>query len=169
MILPFDGKMPQIAESACISKSAFIAGDVEIGENSSVWPGAVIRADTGPIKIGSNTHIEDNCVLHGGPMEIGNNVIVGHGAVVHASRIGNTVMIGMNATILQKVEIGDSSVIGAHTLVNAEMKIPEKSLVIGVPAEIKTELSERSARWINRTGEEGFYAKLARKYKELGF
>ncbi|MHC4537896.1 MAG: gamma carbonic anhydrase family protein [Planctomycetota bacterium] len=82
MIKSLDGKTPKIADSACISQSAFIAGDVEIGDNSSVWPGAVIRADFGKIRIGNNTHIEDNCVLHGGNMEIGDNVIVGHGAVV---------------------------------------------------------------------------------------
>ena len=169
VIKSFDGKMPRIAESACVSEWAYIAGDVEIGENSSVWPGAVIRADFGPVRIGRNTHIEDNCVLHGGPMDIGDNVIVGHCASVHARRIGNNTVIGMNATVLHKSEIGAYCVIGAQSLVNAEVKIPDGSLAVGVPVEMKQKLSERSSRWVNRTEENGVYAKLARKYKEQGF
>lgn len=168
MILSINGKTPRIASSACVSQFAFIAGDVEIGENCSVWPGAVIRADVGPIRIGTNTHVEDNCVLHGGPMDIGNNVIIGHCASVHARSIGNNVMIGMNSTILHKAEIGDYCLIGAMTLVNAGMKISGKCLAVGVPAKIK-EISERSARWVNRTGEEGVYSKLARTYMKQGF
>jgi carbonic anhydrase/acetyltransferase-like protein (isoleucine patch superfamily) len=167
MIKSLDGKTPKIADSACISQSAFIAGDVEIGDNSSVWPGAVIRADFGKIRIGNNTHIEDNCVLHGGNMEIGDNVIVGHGAVVHASVIGNDVLIGMNSTILHKAEIESYVVIGAHTLVETEMKVPGKSLVVGSPPKIK-KLSARSEKWAHR-GETGIYINLARKYMENGF
>ena len=168
MIKSLDGKTPKIADSACVSEFAYIAGDVQIGENSTVWPGAVIRADFGgKIRIGNNTHVEDNCVLHGGNMEIGDNVIIGHGAVVHASVIGNDVLIGMNSTILHRAEIASNVVIGAHTLISTEMKVPGKSLVVGSPPQIK-KLSERSEKWAHR-GEEGIYANLARKYMENGF
>ena len=167
MIKTFDGKNPRIAQSAFVSEWAYVVGDVEIGENSSVWPGAVIRADFGPIRIGKNTHIEDNCVLHDGTlMEIGDNVIIGHSAMVHAHKIGNNVLIGSNATILQNAEIGDFCVIGAQALVTPGMKIPSRSFVIGVPAEIKEELSEKLSFWVGGGSE--VYGQLARRYKEQG-
>ena len=166
MIKEFNGKAPRIHETAFISDYAYIVGDVEIGAYSSVWPGAVIRADFGKIIIGSNTHVEDNCVVHGN-MTIGNNVIIGHGAVVHASVIGNDVLIGMNATILPKAEIASHVVIGAHTLIETEMKVPGESLVVGSPPRIK-KLSARSEKWAHR-GEQGYYTSLARKYMENGF
>lgn len=88
MIKPFDGKNPCIAETAYICQTACIIGEVVIGEYSGVWPGAVIRADFAPIKIGRSTIVEDNSVIHcGEPMEIGDHVIIGHGAVVHGKKI----------------------------------------------------------------------------------
>ena len=166
MIQSLDDKTPKIAESACISEFAYIVGDVEIGGNSTVWPGAVIRADFGKIRIGNNTHVEDNCVLHGN-LTIGNNVIIGHGAVVHASVIGNDVLIGMNATILSKAEIESHVVIGAHTLIETGMKVPGESLVVGSPPKIK-KLTVRSKPWAYR-GEQSYYTNLARRYMENGF
>ncbi|MFC1905941.1 gamma carbonic anhydrase family protein [Chloroflexota bacterium] len=166
MIKSLHGKAPKIADSACISEFAYIVGDVEIGENSTVWPGAVIRADFGKIRIGNNTHVEDNCVVHGG-VTIGNNVIIGHGAMVHASLIGNDVLIGMNATILSRAQIASHVVIGAQTLIKTEMKVPGESLVVGSPPKIK-KLTERSKPWAYR-GEQGYYTNLARKYMENGF
>ena len=168
MIRSFRGKTPRIAESAFVSEAAYVIGDVEIGENSSVWPGAVLRADLYPIRIGRNSHIEDNTVLHAGfsPMEIGDNVTVGHGAVLHAKRIGNNVLIGMNATVLNGAVIGDYSVIGANALVGERMKIPEKSFVIGVPGEVKGELSHRLLEGRKRGSQT--YARLAQEFKSLG-
>ena len=100
MIKAFDGKTPQIAPTAFVSEAAYIIGDVEIGENSSIWPGAVIRGDFTSIKVGHNSQIEDNCVVHAGsPLVIGDNVHIGHGAVIHCSRIGNNVLIGSKATL----------------------------------------------------------------------
>ena len=102
MIRSFNGKTPKIHETAFVSEAAYIIGDVELGENSSVWPGAVIRADLGKITIGKNSVIEDNCVIHSGSpsfppnidVTIGENVIIGHGAVSNAHKIGNNVVIG---------------------------------------------------------------------------
>ena len=166
MIGSLNGKTPVIAASACISDWAYIVGDVEIGENSTVWPGAVIRADFGRICIGNNTHVEDNCMVHGN-MTIGDNVIIGHGAMVHASVIGNDVLIGMNSTILPKAEIASHVVIGAQTLISTKMKVPGESLVVGSPPKIK-KLTKRSEKWAHR-GESGIYTGLARKYMENGF
>jgi len=175
MIRSLGGKTPKIAESAFVSEAAYIIGDVEIGEDSSVWPGAVIRGDFGSIKIGKNTAIEDNCVIHAGTpstpsyredVTIGDNVHIGHGAVVNCRRIGSNVLIGMNSTILHDAEIGDFCIIGAGCLVSQGMKIPDKSFVAGVPGKIKGEASPEQLWWV----EEGpqIYVELVKRYKEQG-
>jgi len=166
MIRSFNGKTPEIAESAFVSEWAYVVGDVEIGENSSVWPGAVIRGDFGKIVIGRNTHIEDNCVLHAGTdMEIGDNVMIGHSVVVHCAKIGNNVLVGNNATVLDNVEIGDFCIIGANAVVMQGEKIPSRSFMVGVPAKITGQVpSER----LNRREGGSSYAKLAQQYKEQG-
>ncbi len=167
MIRNLGSKVPKIAPTAFISETAYIVGDVEVGENSSVWPGAVIRGDFARIKIGNNTQIEDNCVLHSGtPLVIGDNVHVGHGAVVHCSKVGNNVLIGSNATILDNAEVGDFCIIGANSLVSEGMKVPSRSFVVGVPAKVKSEVSaSQLARW-----ERGVqhYLELAQQYKTQG-
>ena len=146
MIESFNGKTPRIAESAFVHPSAHIIGDVEIGENSSVWPGAVIRGDFGDreigggMRIGQNTYVEDNAVVHFSK-EIGDNVIIGHGAVVEALKVGNNVLIGDNATILADSEIGDFCIIAAGAVVREGTKIPSHSFVTGVPGEIKGKVS----------------------------
>ncbi len=168
MLKSFDGHTPRIAASACISEAAYISGDVEIGENSGVWPGAVLRADLAPIKIGSNTHIEDNSVLHAGtPLEICDNVIVGHGAVVHGSRVGSYTLVGNNATILDGAETGEFCIIAAGCVVPAGMKVPDRSLVTGVPGKIRGEVTAERIEWL-KWGV-GIYADLARRHKEQGF
>ncbi|MBM3118456.1 MAG: gamma carbonic anhydrase family protein [Chloroflexi bacterium] len=167
MIRDFNGKSPKIAPSAFVSEAAYIVGDVEIGENSSIWPGAVLRADFGKITVGNNTSIEDNCVVHGGTdVVIGNNTFIGHGAVVHCRMVGNNVLIGNNATVLDGAEVGDFCVIGAGSVVAPETKIPDRSLAMGVPARIKRQLSEKQLAWM----ENGLvsYTKLAQEYKQQG-
>lgn len=181
MIRAFDGKTPKIADSAFVSEAAYVVGDVEIGENSGVWPGAVIRGDFGSIKIGENTQIEDNTVIHTGTkMEIGDHVTIGHSVVVHCLKIGNHVLVGNNATVLDFAEIGDNCIIGANSMVATGQKIPSNSFVIGVPAEVKRvmspdEFQDRRTRRAQRYSEiEGRetqahgYADLVRKYKEAG-
>ena len=168
MIRSFNGKSPRLAESAYISEAAYIIGDVEIGENSGVWPGAVIRGDFAGIKIGRNTMIEDNCVLHtGSPMEIGDNVIIGHGVVVHGRKIGSNNLIGNNATILDNSVIGSFCVIGAGCLVSQGMQIPDKSFVVGVPAEIKRQIAPEMLQRLQ--GGSKSYSELLKLYKEQGF
>ena len=167
MIRSFDGKTPKIAKSAFISEAAYIVGDVEIGEHSSVWPGAVLRADFARIKIGNYVDIEDNCMLHAGEdMEVGDNVIMGHGAVVHSRKVGSNVLIGMHATTLHGSEIGDSCVIAAGSVVTEGMKIPTGSFVAGVPAKVKGPATDRQKSWTE--GHFTFYPPLAKKYKEQG-
>jgi len=168
MIRSFSGVTPRIADSAFVSEAAYVVGDVEIGENSSVWPGAVIRADFGKIIIGENCTVEDNCILHAAPdaLIIGNKVHIGHGATINCHLIGNSVLIGMNATLLHEAEIGNQCIIGANCLVMQGMKISDKSFVTGTPGKIKGEVSPQQLRWT----EEGpkAYANLAKEYKEQG-
>lgn len=173
MIRKFNSKAPNIAESTFVSEAAYIVGDVEIGEGSSVWPGAVIRGDFGKITIGSNTSIEDNCVIHSGtpsdPLEdvfIGNRVHIGHGAVLNCTIVGDDVLIGMNATILHDVTIGKMCIIGANCLVSQGMKIPDNSFVVGVPGKIKGSPSPDQQWWI-KEAHKG-YARLAKKYMAEG-
>jgi len=153
-----DGKAPKIAESAWIHPSAYIIGDVEIGEKTMIWHGAVVRGDFGAIRIGERVLVEDNCVLHAGspndssmeepsPLEIGNDTTIGHGAVVHARRIANNVLIGMSACICEDVEIEEYCLIAAGTVVKAGERIPERSFVTGVPGKIKGKVSEKQSVW----------------------
>ncbi len=173
MIRGVNGKTPRVAESAFVSESAYVVGDVEIGDGSSVWPGAVIRGDFGRITIGRNTAVEDNCVIHSGSLSspiidvtIGDNVLIGHGAVLNCRRIGSDVVIGMRATILHDAEIGDFCLIAAGCVVGQGMKVPENSFVAGVPARIKGKLTAQQVRWIQEGPRD--YAELARQYREQG-
>lgn len=166
MITTFNGKSPEIAESTVVSQSAQIIGNVEIGENCIVFPGAVIRGDLAGIRIGQRVWIEDNCVLHAGPEDliIGDNVIIGHGAIINCQHIGNNVLVGMNATILQKAKIGNNCIIGAATLVREGMNIPDISFVVGVPGKIRGRPSEEQLLWIKRDRQDyvGFLLELYR-------
>ncbi len=161
MIREFRGKKPIISPSAFIDTTAVIIGDVEIGDHSSVWPGAVIRGDLGKITIGDQSIIEDNCVIHSGApgsssedVSIGNRVIIGHGAVLNCKSIGNNVLIGMNATLLHKAQVGSFSIIGAATLVGDGQIIPEHSLVLGVPGKIKGRPSKKQLWWVKHAYED---------------
>jgi carbonic anhydrase/acetyltransferase-like protein (isoleucine patch superfamily) len=173
MIRRFNGKTPRIAESAFVSEAAYVIGDVEIGEESNVWPGAVIRGDFGKITIGRNTSIEDNSVIHSGTPSapvgdvfIGDRVIIGHGAMLNGRKIGDNVLVGMNATVLHDTEIGSNCVIGAACLVGQGMKIPDNSFVVGVPGKIKGRPTPEQLWWTR----EGYkaYLELVHQYKKEG-
>jgi carbonic anhydrase/acetyltransferase-like protein (isoleucine patch superfamily) len=171
MIRSFNGKTPKIADSAFVSEAAYIVGDVEIGEYSSIWPGAVIRGDTGRVVIGKYTAIEDNCIVHSGIPEdvdvfIGDMVNIGHGAMVHGRKIGDNVLVGINAVILHGVEIGNSCLIGAGCVVGENMAIPNDSFVVGVPGRVKGKVTEKQMRWLKEVPLE--YVELAKRYKAEG-
>jgi carbonic anhydrase/acetyltransferase-like protein (isoleucine patch superfamily) len=172
MIQSFDGKKPRIADTAYISEAAHIIGNVEIGDHSSVWPGAVIRGDFGKITIGKKCAVEDNCVIHSGSpsykdskcdLVIGDKVHIGHGAVLNCRKIGDNVLIGMNATVLHDVEIGNSCIIGAACMVSHGMKIPDDTFVAGVPAKIMGKVNPDQLFWLEQAPEE--YTRLTQRYK----
>jgi len=128
-----------VAESCYIAPEAVIIGDVEIEKECSVWPFAVIRADLSSVRIGQGSSVQEHCQIHGNPGKptiVGKNVSIGHGAIVHAAKIGDFVIIGMNSCILDGAEVGSGSVVGASAVVTENMKVPEGSLVVGVPAKI---------------------------------
>ena len=137
MIVEYQNCVPDVSKAAFIAENAVIVGDVVLEEGTSVWYGAVIRGDSGPIRIGKNSNIQDNCVLHcdaGGKIEIGENVTVGHGAIVHGCTIGDGCMIGMGSIVLNNAVIGDHSLVGAGALVTSGKVFQEKSLILGSPA-----------------------------------
>jgi len=132
-------RQPAIAASAFIAPNATLLGDVTIGEQASVWYGAVLRGDINRIVVGNRSNIQDGSVLHLSAEHgclIGEDVTVGHMAMLHACTIGNEVLIGMGAIILDGVEIGDRCIIGAGALVTQHKKIPSGSMVMGSPAKI---------------------------------
>ena len=167
MIRSLDGKTPKIDPTAFISEFAYIIGDVEIGAGSSVWPGAVIRADAGKIAIGKNTCIQDNSVLHGdADVEIGNNVVIGHKVLCHAAKIGDRVLLGNGSTVNDGVVIGSDSLIASGTVLPDKQSIAAKSIVMGVPGKIRSEIKQKFIDLIKNTSEA--YAKRAIRYKKEG-
>lgn len=167
MIRNFNGLTPRIHDTVFISETCYIVGDVEIGQNSSVWPGVVIRGDYGKITIGKNSAIQDNCVIHTDDyLNIGNNVSIGHGAVIHGHQIGNNVLIGINAVILDSAEIGNFCLIAAGAVVKQNAKIPDGSLVIGVPGIVRT-LTERNRKSLEAPTAN--YIVNAQKFREHGY
>ncbi|HEX5848892.1 MAG TPA: gamma carbonic anhydrase family protein, partial [Rubrobacter sp.] len=136
-LLPHGNAFPQVAESAWVAPGAFVIGDVHLGDESSVWYGAVLRGDTEPIRIGDRTNIQDGCILHadpGYPAIVGRGCVVGHNAVVHGCQVGDSCLIGMGATILNGSKIGDGSIVAAGAVVPEGREFPPRSLIVGVPA-----------------------------------
>jgi gamma-carbonic anhydrase len=135
---------PRIPPSAWIALNATVVGDVSLGEESSVWYGAVLRGDINRIVVGAQTNIQDCAVVHLSDdfaAIVGERVTVGHSAILHACTLDDEVLVGMHATILDGAEIGARSIVGANALVTVGMKIPPGSLVLGSPAKVQRQLS----------------------------
>jgi carbonic anhydrase/acetyltransferase-like protein (isoleucine patch superfamily) len=151
MIRNFSGFAPQVAPSAYIDPAAQVIGDVVIGERTSVWPCAVLRGDTAPIRVGDEVSIQDNSVLHadiGFPLTIGNRVTVGHLVMLHGCTIEDDTLIGIGSIILNGAKIGKGSVVAAGALVPEGMEVPPSTLVMGVPAKVKRAVTpEEQARF----------------------
>jgi carbonic anhydrase/acetyltransferase-like protein (isoleucine patch superfamily) len=139
-IYTVNNKAPKfLGKSYFVAPNASVIGDVEIGDEVSIWFGAVIRGDITPIKIGAKTNIQDNCVLHEDydiPLTVGDNVTVGHGVILHGCTIASNCLIGMGAIILNNAKIEENCIIGAGALITQNKIIPPNSLVIGSPAKV---------------------------------
>ena len=167
MILPFQGKYPRIDETAFVAESAYIIGDVEIGENSSVWFGTVIRGDTHRIRIGNRTNIQDNSVIHATealyPTIIEDDVVVGHGVALHGCTLKRGCLIGIGAIVLDNTVVGEGAIVGAGSVVTEGTVIPAGTLAMGVPAKVKRKLNQKEiADILWRAGK---YVELAKIYK----
>ena len=146
--------MPNIAKSVFCASGAQIIGNVEIGENSSVWYNAVIRGDSNAVVIGENTNVQDNAVLHENlqcNLIIGDNVTIGHGAIVHGCTVGDHVLIGMGCIIMDGAVIEKNCIIGAGALVTQNKVIPEGSMVFGNPAKVVRKLTEEEIESIEES------------------
>jgi carbonic anhydrase/acetyltransferase-like protein (isoleucine patch superfamily) len=165
LIHAYHGKSPKIAQSAFVAPSATIIGDVTLEEDASVWFGAVLRAESAPIRVGKHSNIQDNCVIHtdeGFPVDIGDGVSIGHLAVVHGARIGSNCLVGMSATLLNGATIGENSMVAAGSLVTQGASMPQGVLVLGSPAIAKRKLSEEEIERIRKNSQS--YDKFRREY-----
>jgi carbonic anhydrase/acetyltransferase-like protein (isoleucine patch superfamily) len=170
-LITFNGQAPRVHPSAFLAPTAVLIGDVEIGEESSVWFGAVLRGDHPDhgIRVGARTSIQDNCVLHvsaRGATIVEDEVTVGHGAVFESCVIRRGALIGMNSVLLHECEIGEGSVVAALSVVPSGMKVPPHTLVAGAPAKVRKELQGESADWVRGSSEH--YVELARAYLRQG-
>ncbi len=168
MIRSYQGKTPKVHPTAWVSEAAYVIGDVEIGEYSSVWPGTVIRADTIKITLGSYVDIQDNCVLHAdSDAYYGDYVTLGHGVTSHAKHISPHCLIGNGATLNDGVILGENSVIASGAVVLERKEFGANSFVLGVPASAREEpTNERHHAMIRRTAEN--YARKAQLFKAEG-
>ena len=140
MILTYKGKQPEIGSNVFIAPTATLIGDVVIGDNASVWFGAVLRGDMAAIRVGENTNIQDNCTVHTDfdtPAIIGDNVTVGHNAVVHGCTLADNCLIGIGAVVLNGASIGKGSVVAAGSVVLEGQQVEPGQLVAGAPARMK--------------------------------
>lgn len=168
MIRSLDGVAPRVHPTAFVSEFAYVIGDVEIGEGSSVWPGSVVRADMGSITIGKFTCVQDNSVVHGdADVVIGDHVVIGHRVLCHAKTVGDRVLIGNGATVNDGVEIGDDCVLASGTMVVDNMEIPGRSLVVGVPGRIRGTVEERHIELVKYYCD--IYIHKTERYKRQGF
>lgn len=156
LILAVDGRTPRIHPSAWIAPTATIIGDVEIGPDSSVFYGCVLRADSGAIRLGARTNIQDNSVIHvdaDAPATLGDDVTVGHMALVHGATVEDGCLIGMKSALLSRSIVRAGSLVAAGAVVLEGAEIPARSLAAGVPAKVRRELSaEESDAFIPHAG-----------------
>ncbi|HEY4102627.1 MAG TPA: gamma carbonic anhydrase family protein [Polyangiaceae bacterium] len=146
LVRPFKGIHPKIADGVFIADTARVIGDVEIGPDSSIWFGSVLRGDVGAIRIGARTNIQDLSMLHMS-LDISNSIIgddvtVGHSAIIHGAIVGDGALIGMGAILLDNCEIGAEALVAAGTIVTSGVKIPPRTLVRGQPGKVIRELGE---------------------------
>ncbi len=167
MLYKFQDKKPSISKNAFVAETACLIGDVSIGEGSSVWFNTVIRGDRGKITIGKGSNIQDSAVIHTdeSDVEIGDGVIIGHGCVMQGCLVKNNVLIGMNATILHGVEIGEYAIVGAGALVPPDHKIPPNTVVLGVPCKHVRNTTDEDLELIEHTLKN--YGELAEKYLKM--
>lgn len=150
MIYSFNNYIPVIHESSFVHPLAAVTGNVIIGKNCYIGPGAAIRGDWGQIILEDGVNVQENCTVHmfpGKSITLKESAHIGHGAIIHGANIGKNVLIGMNTVIMDDAEIGDESIVGAMAFVKAKTIIPKRSLVVGNPAKVIKQVSDKMIAW----------------------
>ena len=167
MLRSLDGKSPKLDPTAFVSETAYLIGDVEVGPRSSIWPGVVVRADSGKIKIGAGTNIQDNSVLHADDdAEIGDNVTIGHGVICHAHSIGDGSLLGNNSTLNDGVVIGKNSLVASGSSLTENSVFEDDALVRGTPGKALGTVKERHTELMHRAA--ASYVNRIARYKASG-
>jgi carbonic anhydrase/acetyltransferase-like protein (isoleucine patch superfamily) len=157
-----------INASAYVAPGAVVLGDVTIGEGSSIWFGAVVRGDSAPIQIGRDTNVQDGSIVHADPdfpCTIGDRVTLGHGAIVHGATVEDDCLIGMRATVMNGAKIGRGSIVAVGSIVTEGTEVPPGSVVMGQPAKVKRQVSERDAERIRHAAKH--YVAAAKIYRQI--
>lgn len=166
IVRSFAGKSPQVGEGTFLADNAVLVGDVEVGARSSIWFGAVLRGDVFHIRVGEETSIQDNAVIHvthgQHATRVGSRVTVGHSVTLHGCLIGDLCIVGMGSILLDGAEVGDRCVVAAGAVVTPGTKIPPGMLAVGAPARPKRSLSAEEFAWIELSAKH--YVDLAREY-----
>ncbi|KAA1000969.1 gamma carbonic anhydrase family protein [Paraburkholderia panacisoli] len=165
-IYSISGNAPQIAGSAWVASQATLVGRVELGERTSVWFGAVIRADNEPVKIGAGSNVQEGAVLHtdpGFPLDIAGNVTIGHQAMLHGCTVGEGSLIGIQAVVLNCAVIGKNCLVAAGAIVTEGKSFPDRSLILGAPANVARELSDEDVARLDESAAD--YARRAELYR----
>jgi carbonic anhydrase/acetyltransferase-like protein (isoleucine patch superfamily) len=160
-----DGIAPQVADSAWVADSAQVIGNIVLGENASVWFGAVLRGDNEALTIGRDTNVQDGAVLHsdmGSPLTLGEGVTIGHQVMLHGCTVGDNSLIGIQAVILNNARIGRNSIVGAGAVVTEGKEFPDNSLIIGAPARVVRTLDEAAATKLRQSA--AHYVETAHRY-----
>jgi carbonic anhydrase/acetyltransferase-like protein (isoleucine patch superfamily) len=164
-VYSFDGARPQVSASAYVHPDAVLIGQVVLGPESSVWPGAVLRGDHGRIEVGARTSVQDGTVVHTTeewPTTIGDECVVGHNAHLEGCTVENRCLVGSMSVVLNRAHVGASSVVGAGAVVPEGLDVPERSMVLGVPGRVKPLPDESQNDWIDYGV--GVYLDFARRY-----
>jgi carbonic anhydrase/acetyltransferase-like protein (isoleucine patch superfamily) len=152
MIRSYQGRLPRIPATCYVDQSAQVSGDVELGENSSVWMNAVLRGDVNSIRVGANSNVQDCAVLHGQrylySVTVGDWVTIGHNAIVHGCVVEDSCLIGMGVTILNDCRIGEGSIIAAGAVLPEHTVVPPRTLWAGVPGKLRRELGDNDRKLI---------------------
>lgn len=160
-----DGIAPRVADSAWVADSAQVIGHIALGENASVWFGAVLRGDNELLTIGRDTNVQDGAVLHsdlGSPLTLGEGVTVGHQVMLHGCTVGDNSLIGIQAVILNNARIGRNSIVGAGAVVTEGKEFPDNSLIIGAPAKVVRTLDEAAVAKLRQSAQH--YVENGRRY-----
>lgn len=165
MIRSYGRRRPRVHPSAFVHEAAEVIGRVSLGEGASVWPGAVLRGDVDAVRVGARTNIQDGAVVHcreGRPAVLGRGVTVGHRAIVHGAVVGDLCLVGMGAVVMEAV-IGRECLIAAGALVPKGLRVPPRSLVMGMPAKVRRPLTGRELKHLRQS--EASYVALARRHR----